>query len=196
MKTKIINLFIGIIFFTLPSLSIGQNVFSLNDSIKSLYYNEYLTVNFLLNSVIDKNYQNVFEKIETSSSDEKKHFESYEEIREKLFYSGFPDDSCITIKYNNRIINDLVYGGEIKLKNVIFEVSFIDSDIRDFNNIITFEFFTDREKDFSEKTHNYKLNKMYFTPASWYESRANLYDAFMNLNLDSIMNERKASFAK
>ncbi|MFW5803846.1 MAG: hypothetical protein ACOCWG_01285 [bacterium] len=191
MKTKVVIICIGIIFLIIPKISLGQNVYTLNDSLKSLYNNEYLTVTYLLKSLVDKNYCNVFEKIENGSLDKKKYYQSYKEMREKLLYSGLPNDSCITIRYNNKAINDLVYDGEIMLKNVIFEISIKDPEIKDFKNVITFEFFTDKEKGFEKKTHDYKLNKMYFTSASWYESRANFIDALMNLNLDSIMNERK-----
>ena len=191
MNLKIKTFCIGIICILIPTLTFSQNVFDLNNDIKSMYSYEYTTVRHILKSLLENEFDQVFSKTDKSEKEKTAYIKQYNEMRDKLIYSGIPDDSCITVTYNNKVIKDVVYGGDIKLKNVIFQVFIKDSEIKDFDNVLTFEFYTDKETDFEFKTHNYKLNKLYLTPASWYEGRANMIDAFKNLDLDSIMNWNK-----
>lgn len=97
----------------------------------------------MIKSLINKDFDKVFDTMGKDKLDTRSNQKRLREIRNKILYSGIPADSCITIAYNNKVINDFVYGGVIMLKNGIFEFPVKDSEIHDFNNTLTFEFYTD-----------------------------------------------------
>lgn len=180
---------IGTICVLMPLFSSSQNVFSLNDSIKSLYSHEYSTVKLILKSLITKDTEEVSRLIEKDIL-----LKSFDKISEKLSYGGMPEDSSIKVAYNNKPIDDVVYGGKIMLKNVFFEVAIADPEIESFNNVLSFNFFTDKEVDFNAKTHDYELNRVVFIPATWYKGRADLIYGIKNYNLDSLSNVTDSLF--
>jgi hypothetical protein len=195
MNTQIKSACYGIFFLLIPSISFSQNAFLLNDSLKVLYKNEYYTVQSIIKWLINKDFDKVINAMDKVELDTKSNRNTYKEVRKKILYSGIPADTGITITFNNKIVNDYVYGGVIMLKNVIFEVPIKDAEINDFNNTLTFEFYTDKESNFDQKTHEYKLNKMYYTSAAAYKERADFLELLRNFKIDSISNASKTTCA-